>query len=717
MALESPSPHAAPESLDPGIDALFNARRIAIVGASGREGNPFARPLQYLTEFGFDGDVYPVNPGYETLRGLPCFPDLASLPAPVDLALLMVPGRAAVEVMPQVAAAGARAAVVFASGFSETGDEGVRLQAELTAAAREHGVRVIGPNCQGVLSTTHRLYGTFTAALELGPVRTGGLAYVGQSGAVGGSILSMAREQGIGISSWVSTGNQADLTTVEVARHLVELPETEVLALYLESAVGESEFRDLAARAQELDTSLIVLRSATSAAGAKAAASHTGAIVGDDGAYRVAAREHGVVEASDIDDLVRLAHAHLALPRSAGPSTVIVTTSGGAGSLAADKAHELGLTIEDLRPETQERLATLVPDFGAIDNPVDVTAQIFRSSEIDDFVEVCRIGCAAQEVDAIVIALTLVTGELAASMATALAELIPQVSKPVALVWAAAREQTVKGREILREAGVPVFDSSEQAMRAIASLRRVPAPVRPGGRPSGFDETVVRRLLDDLTGTVTESQAQEILAAAGIATPDARLVTDAPMADSLSLGTDRAYVVKIQAAGIAHKTERGGVRLGLDATEVAGVARTMLEDFAADDPQGVLVQEMVPAGVELIVGVTRTDGGLPLVTVGLGGTATELYADTATTFAPVDATRARALLLDLKAAPLLTGFRGSPALDVDAVADLVARVSHVADIAGPALRELEVNPVRVLDRAERPVLALDFLMTLERETA
>ncbi|SKB09428.1 acetate--CoA ligase family protein [Aeromicrobium choanae] len=717
MSVETPAHQAEHRALDPGIGALFNARRIAIVGASGREGNPFARPLQYLTEFGFDGDVFPVNPGYETLRGLRCYPDLASLPEPVDLALLMVPGAAAVELIPQVAAAGARAAVVFASGFSETGEEGVRQQAALTAAAREHGVRVIGPNCQGVLSTAHRLYGTFTAALELGPVRRGGLAYVGQSGAVGGSILSLAREQGIGISSWVSTGNQADLTTVEVARHLVEQPDTEVLALYLESAVGEAEFRDLAARAHELGRSLIVLRSATSAAGAKAAASHTGAIVGDDGAYRVAAREYGVVEASDIDDLVRLAHAHLALPPSQGPSTAVITTSGGAGSLAADKAHELGLTIDDLSADTQRRLSALVPDFGAVDNPVDVTAQIFRSSEVDDFIEVCRIGCDAPEVDAVVIALTLVTGELAATMATALADLIPRVEKPVALVWAAAREQTVKGREILREAGVPVFDSSEQAMRAIGSLRRVAAPTAPRGRPADFDEAAVRALLDDLHGTVTESQAQAVLAAAGIRTPEAHLATGPADIEALPLETDGTYVVKIQAPGIAHKTERGGVRLGLAAAEVRAVAATMLDEFAADEPQGVLVQEMVPAGVELIVGVTRTDGGLPLVTVGLGGTATELYADTATTFAPVDAARAGSLLMELKAAPLLTGFRGSAPLDVDAVADLVSRISHLADIAGPALRELEVNPVRVLDRAERPVLALDFLMTLETETA
>src|SRR5690606_29866301 len=214
-------------------------RAVAVVGASGRAGNPFARPLEYLTKYGFEGSVYPINPSYDELEGVPCYGSLAELPEKIDLALMMVPAKGVVDLIPEIAAAGARAAVVFASGFGETGDDGVKLQQDLVETAPRHAVRLIGPNCQAVRSTTATTYGTFTAALENGPIASGTLAYVGQSGAVGGSILSLANERGIGVSSWVSTGNQADLESVTVGRYLIDQPDTSALAMYLESATDD----------------------------------------------------------------------------------------------------------------------------------------------------------------------------------------------------------------------------------------------------------------------------------------------------------------------------------------------------------------------------------------------------------------------------------------------------------------------------------------------
>lgn len=708
-SLQQSSRDARPTS---GIAALFDARTVAIVGASGRAGNPFARPLEYLVEFGFDGTVLPVNPRHDFLHGLECHPELATLPAEIDLALLMVPASAAVELLPEVAAAGAKAAVVFASGFGEAGPEGRALQRELVDASRRTGVRVLGPNCQGVLSAHHGLYGTFTAALELGPVRPGSLSYVGQSGAVGGSILSLAREQGIGIAGWASTGNQADLTTVEVARHLIDDDDTRALAMYLESSVDEREFRALAERAQVLEKSLIVLRSATSEAGARAAASHTGAIVGDDAAYRAVVREHEVVEAHDIDDLVRLSHAHTTLPRSRGRSTAVITTSGGAGSLAADKADEHGLSIDDLAPDTQAALARFVPAFGAVENPVDVTAQIFRSSNVDDFIEVCRVGCDAQEVDALAIVLTLVTGDLATAMATSLARLIPSVDKPIVLVWAAAREQTHEARDLLREAGIPVFASAREAMRVLESLvGGRPSPAEPVGDVDLGDlGAVLGQLTDE---SVVEADGLRLMEAAGIPTPRSVLVTDAASTGALVLDPDGRYVVKVQAPQIPHKTERGGVILGVLPQGVPAAVSDMFDRFRDETVRGVLVQEMADEGVDLIVGLTRSGpDGLPLVTVGFGGVLAELIGDAATTLAPVSSARAKALVEELRCAPLLTGWRGSPPLDVEALVDLLVKAGRLGEAAGPTLRELEMNPVRVLP-AGRGVVALDFLMTRE----
>lgn len=697
------------------LEALFAPRAIAVVGASGNERSPIARPFQYLQDYGFQGPVYPVNSKYETLRGATCYPDLESLPGPIDLALMMVPAASVFDMLPQVAQAGAKAAVVFAAGYGEAGDEGVVMQRELVEAGRRYGVRILGPNCQGVVAPASHLYGTFTLALESGPVEAGGLAYVGQSGAVGGSVLSMAREQGIGISAWASTGNQADLDTVEVAQYLVERDDTTTVALYLESSVAEVPFRDLARRTKELGKSLIILRSGVSSAGARAAASHTGAIIGSDASLHATIQEYGVVEVHDIDELVHVANAHTALPYSQGNSMVVVTTSGGAGSLSADHAEIVGLQVPVLGDKSQERLAGVVPSFGTTENPIDVSSQIFRGGDADEFVKVCQVALELEETDSLLIVLTVVTGELAHDMANSLVDLMANAKKPVAVVWAAAREQTQQARQVLRSAGVPVFDSSSQATRALSTLVRAECSSPKQSLRTDLDNTKIESSIAELHGVVTEGAAAELLSRAGIPRPQGWVVQDASEVDHLQLSNRERYVVKIQSPHILHKTDRGGVSIGIEAANVPAVVGDMLTKFADEKPEGVLIQHQAQSGIELIVGATRSGPeGLPLITVGLGGTATELYGDTSTAFAPVGISEARELLLDLKAAPLLTGYRGSDPVDLDAVADLVSRLSYIAAAAGPRLKELEINPVRV--SADNGTLsALDFLMILDEE--
>lgn len=696
--------------LHEAFDALFRPKAVAIVGASGRADNPFARPLEYLTSFGFGGSVFPINPGYTDLFGLPCYASLADLPESIDLALVMIPAQSAIDVMPDIAKAGARAAVIFASGFGETGETGVQLQRDLLQAARNSGVRLIGPNCQGVLSTTTNMYGTFTAALENGPIASGSLAYTGQSGAVGGSILSLANERGIGVSSWVSTGNQADLDSMTVGRYLIDQDDTATLAMYLESATDDRAFVDLAARAAELHKPLIVLRSAVSEAGARAAASHTGAIVGDSAAFDATVATFGVIEARDIDELIDFAHANTALPSLLGPRIGVVTTSGGAGSLASDHLDAVGLDVHELSVDSRESLSEVVPAFGAVENPVDVTAQIFASGEAGDFVDVCNRVESFDEIDGVLIALTLVTGNLATRTATALAELMARSNKPIVIAWAAAREQTLEARQYLRSAGLPIYDSVGTAARALASLRRTAGRMTSTTTPSWAP--AVQSLVDGLPDLVTESKGTQLLQIAGVPRLRSVLVDGREAAQEAATEFSEPVVLKIQSAKVLHKSDLGGVLVGIPADQVSDVAVELLERFVDLDPEGVLIQELAPDGLEFIVGVTRSEDGLPLVTVGLGGTATELFRDTATAFAPVDADHARELVLSLRSSALLTGFRGDTPYDVDALARAVSQVSELAVAIGPRLRELEVNPLRVSHDPDRPVLALDFLMHL-----
>lgn len=473
-----------PVSDRPGLDRLFHPKSVAIVGASGRVDNPFARPLHYLRRYGFAGDVFPVNPNYEELAGLPCYPSLDEVPAPVDLVLSMVPAANTIDLVRECGRLGVGAIVVFASGFAESGEEGRARQDELAAVAAQCGVRVIGPNCQGLVYVPNNLVATFTAAAGPGLPVASGIAYVGQSGAVGGSILDLARETGMGLSAWVSTGNQADTDLVEVGAHLIEDPEIQVLMLYLESVTDGAAYERLARRARRLGKHLVVLRSGRSTSGRRAVASHTGAMLPPDIGFDLVSVQEGAVIVDDVDELLRIAFALRAVPLPQGKRVAIVTTSGGAGSLAADQLEGRGMVIGELSEPTQRELASLIPDFGATANPVDVTAQLFSRGE-HAFRDVCLAVGRDRDVDTIVILLTMVVGDAGTRLATDIAELADMLGKPVLVTWLAGEQQTVEGRRVYRDHGLPVYASVGDAAHTAAALARRARAGDGSGAPRG----------------------------------------------------------------------------------------------------------------------------------------------------------------------------------------------------------------------------------------
>ena len=792
-------------------DRVFRPRSVALLGATGRADNPMARPLRWLAERGFSGSVWPVNPKYDELAGLPCFGSLDDVPGPVDLVLALVPAVRAEDAVRGAGAAGAAAVVVFASGFAEIGDDGADLQRRLVTAARESGVRVLGPNCQGLLYAPSRLFATFSAAAER-PMKGGsGIAYVGQSGAIGGSVLDLAAEQGLELTAWVSTGNQADTDLTEIGRHLVRDPEISVLAVYAEAVADGAAYDRLAAEAAAAGTALVVLRSGRSDAGRRAAVSHTGAMLGDDTAFRLVSQRHGVVLVDDVEELLAAAVVLRGGVRPAGRRVAAVTTSGGAGILAADRCAAAGLALPELATETQAELARLVPAFGALANPVDVTAQLFNSGE-RAFGDVCSIVCADPSVDALMVLVTMVLDEDATALAPDGAAARGGGRGPGSVGWLAGRDRTAGARDVLRAAGIPVFTS-------IAAAARVAAALAPDPVPHGTPEP-----LPDVPATITDGW--ELLDALGVAIPASRFVHTGPEAAAAAAGLTRTardtdgragtstgargtavaagspvgsgpggppaawepggptaasepggptvasepggptvasepggptvasepggptvasepggptvasepggpmaagpraaggpgeptagagpggpsvvsgpggpavvggtVVLKAVAPGLDHKTEHGGVRVGVAPEQVAAV----VDEMAATVPglSGVLVQQQVPGGVELLVGGRGgREGWPPLLTVGLGGTATELHGDVAVALAPVSRDRAHALLRQLRSWPLLDGYRGTPPLDVDAAVDAIVRIG-VALAARPDVDELEVNPLIV----------------------
>ncbi|WP_433802983.1 acetate--CoA ligase family protein [Actinomycetospora sp. CA-084318] len=668
---------------------ILNPRSVALVGASGRAGHPMARPLDWLRDRGFAGRVLPVNPRYDELGGLPCYPRLADVPGPVDLVLALVPAERAIATVEEAGAVGAAAVVVFASGFAEVGGDGIAAQAELAEAARRAGVRVIGPNCQGLYVARSRLFATFTAAGERALQGSSGIAYVGQSGAIGGAVLDVAASRGLDLTAWVSTGNQVDVDVTEVARVLVTDPDVQVLAVYAEAIPRPAEYVRLAAEARAAGTALVVLRSGRSETGRRAALSHTGAMLPESTAFDLVSREHGVVLVDDVEELLAAATLLRTQTRPRGPRVAAVTSSGGAGILAVDRCVDVGLAVPELAEPTREKLARRVPAFGSVANPVDVTAQLFNDGG-GAFGEVCALVRDDPAVDAVMVILTMLVGETARALAVDLAATVadsPADSPPVVVVWMAGEDATVGGRAVLREAGVPVFSSIAVATRVLAAVAAAAAP------PAASAAAV--SCPDD---------AWALLSSLGVAVPRSALVSSAAEAPEAAAAVGGTAALKAVAPGLEHKTEAGAVRLGVDEVRAEEAAAALLEHVPG--AEAVLVQEMVPPGVELLVSVDGgRDGWPPVLTVGRGGTETELHQDLAHALAPVSAETARALLDSLRCRPLLAGHRGAPAADVDAAVDAIVRISEAADIAG--LQELEVNPLVV---GTSGAIAVDVLL-------
>lgn len=686
-------------------ERVFRPRSVAVLGASGRPDGWMARPLRWLTGRGYTGRVYPVNPKYQELEGRPCLRSLAEVDEPLDLVLALVPAAHAEAAVRDAGAAGAAAVVVFASGFAETGPAGAALQRRLVAAAREAGVRVIGPNCQGVVYTPSRLFATFSAAGERALTGSCGIAYVGQSGAVGGSVLDIAAERGLDLTAWVSTGNQADADLAEIGRHLVRDPEVRVLAVYAEAVRDGAAYARLAREAAEAGTALVVLRSGRSRVGRRAAVSHTGAMLADDTAFTLVSRRHGVVLVDDVDELLAAATALCDGRRPAGRGIVAVSTSGGAGILAADRCEANDLVLPELAAGTQEALAAIVPEFGALANPVDVTAQLFHRGD-RAFGDVCRVVLADPATDALLILVTMVVGDDAVELAEDVVAAVAGTGVPCSVVWLAGRDHTTRARTILAAAGVPVLSSVATAARVAGALAPPPRPpALPVPDPSGSHGLPDLPVARPGAGLPAGEAGWVVLEAIGVPCPPSRLARDPDATAAAARELGERLVLKAVASALRHKADVGGVRLDVPADDAAEVHR----ELAAAVPglEAVLVQQKVPPGLELLVGATAgRDGWPPVLTVGLGGTGAEVHRDIVTALAPVTRREALEMLGSLRCRPLLAGHRGSPALDVAAAVDVLVRVG-AAMARWPELTELEINPLIV---APDGVVAVDVLL-------
>lgn len=694
-----------------GLAALLAPRSIAIVGASEgpRHGGEVLRSLRAA---GFGGEIHPVNPRHATVYGLPCHPSLEAIARPVDCVVLAVAREGVADQMRAARAAGARGAVIVSGGWRESGEEGARLEAELATLARESGIRFLGPNTIGFVNVAAGA-GCYAAPLPRG-LKPGGIAVVTQSGTVCGALGGAGR--GIGYSHLISTGNETDVDTAEIMAWLADDPATRVIACFAEGIARPRAFLDAAARCSAAGKPVILLRVGLSAAGQRMAAAHTGALAGSARVFHAFAARCGVVLVDTLDEMLAAAELCDAFAARLGPGGLaMMTHSGGEASMFLDRCAATGLALADLAPATLDRLRAALPAIATPGNPLDVTGVgavdggVFRAS-LDALLAdpgVAMVGC-MQDVR---------EGHWVLHQAARLAaEAARAQAKPVFLFSNTSRVFDPALDAILTEGGVPLVYGTDEAVRAAAAVlaTRRETPVAPPA-PLVTPDAKTLALLDAATD---EAGAKRLLAQYGL--PATREMACADIEAALRAAEAMGYPValKVLSPDIAHKTEAGGVALGLATPEaLAAEAAAMLDRVRAAAPDahlGLLVQEMVTgAVVEMILGATEDPHTGPAVLCGLGGVYAEILDDAAVVIAPSDEDAALAALRTLRCWPMLDGARGRPRADVRALASAMAALSRAAHELSGRFRAIDLNPVAVLPEG-RGVRVLDALLERPR---
>ncbi|MEV8635627.1 acetate--CoA ligase family protein [Streptosporangium sp. NPDC051023] len=692
------------------LDRLLSPRSIAMVGASNSPtrigGTVFANLLR-----AFPGDVHPVHPKDEVVQGRQAFRTVAELPEPVDMAVIAVPAPAVVGVVAECAARGIGGATVITSGFAEAGPEGLALQDRLTEVARETGIRVIGPNCIGYMNTHGGVMANFMVTVDEPLPTPGPVALVSQSGGFGSYITNKAVLAGLRLGWFVSTGNEADVNVANVLRHLVERPEVGVLLSFAETLRDPEVFIETARRAAELDKPLVLLKAGRSEEAARAAMSHTASIVGSAGVLDAVCRQYGVFVASTMEELLDLGTIFQDGRRARGDRVVVMTSSGGAGVLLADEAGLAGLSVPVLPEEEQQALAEKmpVPFYGSTANPVDTTAQTTAMPEAYRKVLFSVANSPSTDM------LAAVTWARPGPANDAIVEMYRSTDKPVAILSTAWSEQ-------FQAAGVPTYTDPRRAMVALAALARQSCH-RPASGPAGFTADGdrarhVRELLADAGAetTLLESTGKRILAEYGVPVTREEQVSTADAAVEAAERIGGPVALKVMSYQLPHKSDVGAIRLGLrGADAVRAGYLEMLAEVTAREPEarieGVLVQQMVPARMELTCGVNRDPVFGPMVALGLGGVLVEVLSEAVLLRPPFDADAAGAALRELLGGRLVTGRRGLSEPEREAVARIMVGLGELA-LELDEVTEVDVNPLRVADDA---VYAADALIVVRHD--
>lgn len=694
------------------LEIFSTPKSLAVIGASREQDKLGFSVLNNIVQHGFEGKVYPINPKADEILGLKCYASVLDVPDPIELAVMVIPAKYVAAALEECGQKGVKGAIIISAGFRETGSEGVKMERALIEIARKYNIRMVGPNVLGVIDTI----GKMNASFAVGMPRRGKIAFMSQSGALCTSILDMALAQKVGFSRFVSLGNKADLNELDFIEAWGNDPESKVIMGYLEGIVNGARFLDVA-RTVTKTKPMIAVKSGTTSAGSRAVSSHTGTLAGSEKAYDAGFNQAGVIRANSVQDLFdySVAFARQPLPKREG--VAIVTNAGGPGIMATDALERAGLSLASLTQETMDTLRANLPGAASVLNPIDVLGD----ARADRYGMAIETALKDPNVGGLIVVLTPQVMTQIEETARSLGEAAKKYDKPC-LASFMGEATTGAGVRVLNDYLVPNYLVPERAVAAMKQMyRQVAWMKRPLPIFENFDvdKDLVRKVFatarEDGRLTIGEAEARDIMKAYGIRMPQSKLAATAEEAVTYAQEIGFPVVMKISSPDILHKTDVGGVKVGLRTpNEVRDAFDLMVYRATRFLPDariwGCLVQEMVTGGREVIVGMNRDPQFGPLLMFGLGGIYVEVLKDVAFRVAPISRIEAQELMAEIRSYNLLRGTRGEKPSDLDAMAEALLRISQlVTDF--PEIVEMDINPLLVMESG-RGVYGVDMRLVI-----
>ncbi|MGA1845006.1 MAG: acetate--CoA ligase alpha subunit [bacterium] len=694
------------------LKKLFSPHSVAVIGASREQGKVGHEVLKNLILGGFDGHIYPVNPKADKILGKRCFPDLLAIKGRIDLAVIVIPARLVPQSLEKCGEKKVPAAIVISAGFKETGKDGAGFEREMLECARRNDIRILGPNCLGLINTDFRLNASFSPDMPL----QGSIGFFSQSGALGTAILDWAVGERIGFSKFISLGNKADISEIDILQVLGEDPHTKVILGYLESVENGSEFIRIA-REISKKKPIIIAKAGSTKAGARAASSHTGSLTGSEVAFNAAFKQSGVIRAYSVQDLFNYALAFAYQPLPAGNSVAIVTNAGGPGIMAADACERFHLNPVTPSKDIIDELAGFLPPAAGFFNPID----ILGDAGAERYGKTLDVVIKDRKLDGIITILTPQAMTEVNQTAEVLGEVSMNINKPILSSFMGAYSVR-DGIERLAKYKIPNYIYPEQAIEAFSKMWAYKQWVDlPDSHYRGFsgDKERVRAVLQhairEQTLTLSEQRAREILGAYDVALPRYEIAETSDAAVEFASSMGFPVVLKIVSPDILHKSDVGGIRVGLQTPDEV---RQAFHDIIARcrrflpkaNIRGVAVQNMYQNVREVILGMSRDPNFGPLIMFGLGGIYVEVLKDVTFRVAPVSEEDARGMITEINAYPLLKGVRGQRSADLDAIVETILRLSQIA-CDFPEICDADINPLAVMETGEGAI-ALDARFTI-----